>query len=822
MKRVKHAMAIAALSGIAMVATADLVTNIDTVTTTAGNEYSSPYLLAEMTVTCTDTAGSEPVQKTFAALAAEGFGDCAILRKCGDGWMQSSVKMASFKGEIHIEGGGFIVNTNLMTGAQDYDTAPVVHVSSGATFMLRATDSTCAKNSLTLYNEFYLAGEGYNGMGVICNASQNSQYNTPYAGPWHLESDVKLYHTSYQRWDVGDLTQNGRFFIDMQGHDIYFVKNPDSSSGSWWTLSIGTRILNPGNIYADGQTMMIQGCGDFEGNSENNMVFSNRCTIYMNNRAKIPWTLKFDGGASVICQTAPSGLDYTNNNSFVGPMKINNGTVRIYTPNANKVRGTTIHGPLTGNGGIFVDNCWLQLINGDKNLTGPITISGANTTTQYCGLALWSNDAVPRACERLAFTNTQIRIMDAAMKELDLPKLEYHVSSGENTLPPGMDSGTVAGLKKSGAGTLILPAPYAITGMVEVSEGTLKIGNYGNAGLYCGRYLASSNPIYFPPLDQTIYCYQILHEYQFEFTNKVELALDAFNTTTDKLWYTPSDDPSTYVMITYAGYIWNRSGETQRWSFAGAAGIHTTLRLDGEELYWFTQYNEGQKATVDVTPGPHKFYITTYDGPTHASTKAAAKGSAFANMTWTINGTSAGVMYDPEGKDSTNAADYRYMVDPGDGSLFTQSTNETTAIINMPSIHALKLGPDGTFDTYGNTFSVNTLVGIEGTITNSNPYAVAPTVFVTNSWRISTSDIAARKRLRAHVPVSFADGAKIDLNFTGRIKNGDYMVLEADAPIAGTPAVVGTKYARRLMVSKSSDGRALVLTCRNGFVIDFR
>ena len=324
----------AVFAALFYVAHADTVTNIYAVTAASGSDYKTPSILDNMMVVCTDTAGSVPVQMSFADLAAGGFGENSIFRKLGAGWMQSSVKMATFRGEIRIEEGGFIVTTNLMTGAQDYDTAPVVRVSPGATFMLNADNSTCPANTLKLCNEFHLAGDGFDGMGVICNASENSQYNTPFAGPWYLEDDVKIYHTSWARWDMGDLTHAGHAFIDMKGHNLRYVFNTEAVLPAWY-ISVGCRMLNPGNFYVDGQRLCFQGIGDFEGNSSNCLVFTNGARVGMYDvNAKIPWSVKFYGGGYFACNEYPSGLEYTNRNSFAGPIEIHDGALRLSRKNS--------------------------------------------------------------------------------------------------------------------------------------------------------------------------------------------------------------------------------------------------------------------------------------------------------------------------------------------------------------------------------------------------------------------------------------------------------------------------------------------------------
>lgn len=801
---------------------ADVVSNIYTVTSSSAASYTSPELLDELEVSCSDTTGKAPTTKTFAALAAEGFGGPSIFCKKGAGWLQSSVKMSSFLGEIRIEEGGFIVTTNLMTGADSYDSAPIVRVSSGATFMLRATAATCAANKLKLYNEFYLVGDGFQGMGAMCSANGNSQYGPACNGPWHLESDVTIYRATSQRWDVGDTTGNKRFFIDMQGHDLRYVKANGASSSADWVFSVGTQVKNPGSILVDGQSVMFQASGDFEGDASNELTFTNGCSIHMLNvnttskPGRIPWQVRIHSGASLLCDGTQCGYYATNANSFVGPIEIGSGTLKVSGEKLDAIRGTTFHQSLTGAGGLFANNCWLQFVNGGKDLTGPIVVDGTLSTNELgCGLAFWSRDSVPLQCEKIALTNAQIRFVETKEKNWNFPPLEFHVSSGEREISPAAEGGFVAGLKKTGAGTLVVSSPYSITGVTEVVEGTLRIGQCPNVGLYCGQCLATNTPTYFAPLGQNIPVWQIMHNYGFEFTNRIDYGLTALTTAGDSLWKGDASQYK-YVMVTYAGYIWNRSNETKKWTFAGAAGSHTTFRFDDEERYFYSSYQTGKKATFDVTPGPHKVYWSTYA----KTNEGGPEGKNWTNMDWKINGKSAGIMYDPQGRDSTSAADYIYMIDPGDGSLFTQSTNETVAIGKAAAIRSLRFGETGVLDVYGNAYVVDKLVGVGGTLTNS--VVSAPRLTVTDSWLVTNYEIGRGTPLRAHIPLVFSDGAVLKVADDVKLRNGTYVILSADEPIAGCPILESSETTRSLTLRKSADGRALTLTRSNGFVLIYR
>ena len=132
----------------------------------------SPALLDNLNVTVA-RAGEELVEMPFADASAEFSSGPAIFRKRGTGWMMSSIKMATFTGEIRIEEGAFMVNTNLMTGPQAVATAPTVVVSNGASFALAATSATClgggSTQGLRVYNHFHFQGTGVDNYGAIAN-----------------------------------------------------------------------------------------------------------------------------------------------------------------------------------------------------------------------------------------------------------------------------------------------------------------------------------------------------------------------------------------------------------------------------------------------------------------------------------------------------------------------------------------------------------------------------------------------------------------------------------------------------------------------------
>ena len=80
----------------------------------------------------------------------------------------------------------------------------------------------------------------------------------------------------------------------------------------------------------------------------------------------------------------------------------------------------------------------------------------------------------PLCCRSVAITNSPFAALDAA--RFDLPRIKMHVPASTNQsmyCNEAVKGGTLAGLLKTGAGTLDYEVPFTVTGAVEGVEGTL-------------------------------------------------------------------------------------------------------------------------------------------------------------------------------------------------------------------------------------------------------------------------------------------------------------------------------------------------------------
>ena len=839
MKRIIKLMVAAAVTAFGAEALlADVVTNIYTVTTTSAHKRFQPLDLNNATLSVTTTAGGPESTITFSDLADGGFPSAAILVKRGEGYLMSSVRMATFKGEIRIEEGGFIVSANLMTGPQSIAEAPLIKVSSGATFMLRTNNDTCQANKFRLYNTFRIAGTGYENFGAIDNSSDNSQYGFPFSGPWYLDGDALIVNTTNKRWDSGDNSGSATFFIDLGGHNLTYRPYPTSPRGLW-VWSVGMRVLNPGSggILIDSDNLMLQNTGiTWEGDALNELVFTNGCEVRLQEMTAmpIPWTTRFYGNTMLTVDGTSCGHGYTNRNAWAGPVSIDNGTLKVMRGESTaQARGTCFNGPLSGTGGLYGDNCWLEFVNGGKNITGPIGVTTA-VDSLLGGLVFWGKDSVPQSCEVIAITNAQVYLSGTIADLWDFPRLDLYVEDGVTnsflTNPGGasMKGGTIAGLRKSGPGVLELKTPFAVTGRTEIAGGILTLKGTELAGATYGHLLYDGPNNNSVPVGDIIVTHEqyLQTDYSYvENTNAVSLTMDPLYSRNDPMWWREDEsDTRRFCIVTCAGYLWNRTGSTVNWTFAGQENYVVAVHLDGNKLFYQDNTAIAGKATVSVAPGPHYLQVRALC-KTATTWVQGGPLKTVTNMSWLDGDVGGGVRWDPQGRNSDDIVDYVKISDPGDGSVMTVCTNGlSTGMRTVPTFNEIAF-EGGTFDLNGNPVTVATLSG-SGVVSNSSPYVDFVALAVTSCWSVVSADLTnggAKVRFDG-VPVVFGENARIVLSVARRGVEGTFDILESDKGFSGLPNLVVDGETRcSYSLKKSTDGMRLSVVCtRPGTVFILR
>ena len=800
----------ASLALAAMAAQADVASNVYTVVVNGGTR-ATPVSIEGQQVEIYDAEANTTTTAEFGSFS---FKPNSIFRKRGTGYMLSSLGMSSFTGEIRIEEGAFVINTNNQMGVTTAAAnAPLIVVSNGASFVMATRPATCPNKALHIYNKFRIAGDGVNGIGAICSDNTTSQMDSLFYSDWVLTDDASIGTTQTARFDYSAAD------IDLAGHVLTLKRVTETGT---ICLENNMHIVNsagtPSRVVVNYQRLQLQlpSVGIiWPGDERSELVFTNSAalTTYAN-VAMIPWTMRIYGSTSV----TPGGSASAKTpgillgNRWLGPV-ILDGSDALMNFAVNPSYdgdGMAFTNLISGEGGIRAANTALQLGCPTNTFKGPLSISTASTRRGF--LALWHGQSLPADSAGLTVSNTMVALT-ATDERYDLPPTEVYVRAGTNISFYGSTGGFVPSFRKTGPGQLDMSAPLTVTGRAEIAAGTLKFTRYSGAGLIAGALLLPNrNDIDTPDGKHWTVISTAAYEMTYTLTNRVEISPLCFTSSGEGIYQAPAPAPGKVpgVIAMYDGYIWNRTGETQRWTFGGGLGTHTNLKFDDRYLYNITQYQTGKKSTVDVTPGPHRLWVTTYNSGTNAYINAI--GAYFTNMTWKVGGKSAGLRYDPNGRDSTDAADYVKIEDIGDGSLLTVSTNDTvTAVYDRPSFQALRFAPGTTLDIYGNSISVGDLEGL-GMITNSNAYFDNP-LTVTNAWTVSAADVAAGGVLRVHAPLVFAAGTTFAAENLADFPHSEEPIVlcVADAPIEGMPVFdrLATNATRKWKLMKSADGKSI-------------
>ena len=240
----------AAIALTTLVGTADVASNVYTVVVNDGT-FAEPVLIDNQQVEIYDAETDTTTTEDFTNVT---FKANSIFRKRGTGYMLSSLGMSSFTGEIRIEEGAFVINTNNQMGVTtSAANAPLIVVSNGASFVMATRANTCAFKALKIYNSFQIAGDGVDNLGAICNDNGTSQQDFLFYGDWTLADDASVGSTKNTRFDMSRP-------IDLAGHVLTTRKVTDSGvfclSGDACVMTNSAGM--PSRIVVDGHKIQLQ------------------------------------------------------------------------------------------------------------------------------------------------------------------------------------------------------------------------------------------------------------------------------------------------------------------------------------------------------------------------------------------------------------------------------------------------------------------------------------------------------------------------------------------------------------------------------------
>lgn len=334
-------------------------------------------------------------------------------------------------------------------------------------------------------------------------------------------------------------------------------------------------------------------------------------------------------------------------------------------------------------------------------------------------------------------------------------------------------AGTFASFVKTGEGSFLLDAPLSCSAPLEVKEGALKLP-VSVPGLQCGEKIYQQGDSYSEYYDGTA-----LSGLGIELTPS-----RAYRLSTEG-YYQP------YHYVSYSGYAWNRSATNENWTFAYAFDDYLDIRINGEKLEGVRQGASewGVLTLVKATlkPGANSILIQLWNsaGTGGAITHGLVKGC----INWTRD--HVGVVYNPNGGDSTNGLDYVRMADPGDGSLFTVYPYDGSTI---PSFSSIKMWPGTTLDV------------CDGIYTFTGVLQVAEAVFA--------------DPIRVSGGIAFGLGANVAIEGLETLDRevGPRTILKTDHGVSGVLPKLESAWRLRI----SPDGKDLELVPQRGTAVIFR
>ena len=403
-----------------------------------------------------------------------------------------------------------------------------------------------------------------------------------------------------------------------------------------------------------------------------------------------------------------------------------------------------------------------------KKGEGVLRMNAANT---YEGVTRVEGGTLKAVYAEAIPANNGIEIAGGTLDAGGFEKAYGAIAATSGTLQNA--AGTFASFEKTGDGVFMFNAPLSGTKPLEVKEGVLKLP-VSVPGLLCGEKVYQSGAG--------------SEEYDKAMPLSglgIELTPSRAYKLTGEGYYQPRH------YVSYSGYAWNRSATNETWTFAYSFDDSLKVYVNGEVLTATKCGGDGwgalSLAKATLKPGANSILIQLWNGPDTGG--AISHGLVRGCVNWTKD--HVGIVYNPNGGDSTNGLDYVRMTDPGDGSLFTVYPYDSST---LPDISAVKMWPGTTLDVCGGNY-----------------------VF---TGRLQVTEEVFANPIRVLGGISFGAGATVDV---GGIENldrevGVRTVLVTDSGVSGVlPKLEG---AWRLRVS--SDGKNLELLPRRGTAIVLR
>ena len=704
------------------------------------------------------------------------------LVKEGSGTLFMANAIGSYVGGIDVRAGILKCGCAKAFG-EDVETA-IVSVHAGAMVLC---EMTADNRDFNVNRTFHIAGTGVNNQGALRTGNVHITYGTENAFGKHLvlEGDALVTHGPWYFLPNADVTLNG------------FTLTYKPISGNDQAVFFPT-VNDDGKIVLDGSQNRASGF-TWKGTSPDN-VFEIKnnggwrfWSTAIAGAGRDKWTFRFVAGTCKIYgDRTQQGREQANgNNTFWNPWEIASGaTVELLSQGNTEGSSIYLRGPVSGGGGFKLQDGntreprYLHLLNPANTFSGSVIVDrgivdvyGAGTLPKAAKLVLdragalsdVNKEATPPAYYGAAF-------MTAETQDLGACELK-----GTQTGRVQGGLGRFTTVEKSGPNTIEYFTQLG-GAKLDVQAGTLKLPRGPAPGLWEGtNWVADAAAAFAGTATGTNLVMRGPHTANELYTEN----------------FTPS---ASKRLMTYTGYIWNRGNADATWTFVSSVNGPVKVKIDGEEVL-ATMGGTLKKVQKTLTPGPHAFEYRSYNGSPRTTD-------------WVAN---LGFAYDMTGTADPAAAACVRCVDPGDGSLFTRSTDTA----DLPAFDAIHVANGATLDINGNRYVAADISGA-GTVASTAADATAAPVLVAEGM---TADLSVDETLKVDVPLAFGKDFRVRVtNVAQSIRGGKRVLLVAqkgvvEAPVSMTAECVESD--SRWAVSLAADGKSVVLA-RTGMMMIVR
>ncbi len=688
------------------------------------------------------------------------------IAKDGDGTLVMNQDISAYTGTIHINHGIWVL-TDANSLGSTASGAGGVFVADGATLENQATRSTVLN-----WKPISFEGNGFGGRGALYVNATATQGSSTWGKTMTMTGDafMNANHDNYVSFYSSNSAR-----LDMGGHTLYVNGGTrNGTGGKSYVVFYYVTISTPGSIIVTNNTQfIIQSVGWWNGNADNRLVFRDMATLSTGSggiRGNWLWTLEWDSNGTNLYYRIPNKETYPNDtrNLWRGPVELKKSMHVVladerYSDTVSS--GIDFSGVVSGVGGFdFIGGpsraSFATLSNPTNSFAGGISASDITLNLLAGGALPQGGEPLRMTDANLVFTNTFyslptgfITTASSCAVSNGVGRWAHLVKDGEGPLDYASCVGAETLEVKSGS--VKIPAAQTQSWMAGLVEG---VGYYRGADAIKDKttgeitYRGSQTDLQ----DDYVYRQRIVTYPSHLYTSHV-----------DPMRHTQSWDTGAEAkryLITYSGYIWNRTNAPVTWTFAGNVSSWLRLKIDGQQVFDMTNTKITGRGTVTLDPGPHTIYIVN-----ECKINDGGIQNSSTNMTW----NKLGLRYDPQGRDSTNGVDYVVLEDPGDGSLLTwclpgesaewpvdnayldreivvaDPAGERGTVSSVPVFRTIAAIAGTSVDFSGGTYAVDTLKGF--------PTLMSCTGFsVTNKWIVSAAAAAAGGKLSG-APLAFGD-----------------------------------------------------------------